>query len=53
MFTLFIELFLLGVADNVIRRSNTIAHIANYRLIKPECFEWLNLHIRLSYSTLA
>jgi len=51
MFALFIELFLLSVADNVIRGSNTIAHIANYCFIKPECFERLNLHICVSYST--
>jgi hypothetical protein len=53
MFTLFIELLLLGVTDNIIRRSNTMAHIANYCLIKPKCFERLNLHIRVLCSTSA
>jgi len=51
IFALFIELFLLGVTDNIIRRSNTSAHIANYCPIKPKRFERLNLHILVSYPT--
>jgi len=46
---LFIELFLLGIVNNIIWRGNTATDIANYAGIKPKCFERPNLHIKISY----
>ncbi len=42
--TFFVKLLLLGLADNIVRRSNTTAHIADYIGVEPECPERLNFH---------
>jgi len=44
IFAFFIKPVLLGRVDDVVRRSDTPADIADYRLIEPECFEGSNFH---------